>query len=245
VTNEQPTLENRPILCIGHRGAAGHEPENTLRSVRRALEMGANGVEVDVHLVEGELVVIHDYSLNRTTNGRGLVRRRTLAEIRALDAGKGERVPRLREVIEAVDRRALVNIELKGPGTAAPVIGLLRGFTRRGWAAGDFLISSFRRPELRAACGAGFPLGVLFGRSARLFRRIARALDAWSVNVPLDRVNPGLVSRVHAEGRRILVYTVNERAEMERMRQLGVDGFFTDYPDRWTAAQAVPLPRRP
>ncbi len=110
------------MLCIGHRGAAGLEPENTLRSVRRALEVGADGIEIDVHCLDGELVVIHDHSLNRTTNGAGALRHHTLAEARQLDAGKGERIPFLREVLDLVDRRALVNIELKGARTAAPQV---------------------------------------------------------------------------------------------------------------------------
>jgi len=224
------------LLCIGHRGARGHEPENTLRSVRRALEMGADGIEIDVHCLEGELVVIHDNSLNRTTNGSGLLRRHTLAEVRLLDAGKLERIPLLREVLDTVDRRALVNIELKGLRTAAPVLALVREFiAARGWSPDDFLLSSFRRAELRALRGSGLRIGILYGRSPRLFRRLARALDAWSINVPLAHATPGLVSRTHADGRKLLVYTVNDRADMERMQQIGVDGIFTDYPDRWTA----------
>jgi glycerophosphoryl diester phosphodiesterase len=198
--------------------------------------MGADGIEIDVYALEGELVVIHDSTLNRTTNGSGLLRRHTLAQVRALDAGKGERIPLLREVLDAVDRRAFVNIELKGPRTAAPVLALVRHYiASRAWASGDFLISSFRRAELRALRGCGLRIGILYARSPRLFRGRARALGAWSIHVPLTQVNPGLVSRVHADGRKILVYTVKDRASMDRMERLGVDGIFTDYPDRWTA----------
>ncbi len=223
------------MLCIGHRGAAGYEPENTLRSVRRALEMGADGIEIDVHCIEGELVVIHDNTLNRTTNGRGRLRRHTLAQVRRLDAGKGERIPLLREVIETVDRRALVNIELKGARTARPVLALLSEYLARGWVPGDFLISSFRRAELREVRHSGFPIGILFARSARLFRPLARALRAWSVHLPLAHVTPRLVARVHADGRKVFVFTVNDRADMKRMRDMGVDGIFSDYPDRWSS----------
>src|SRR5947208_10529090 len=83
------------LLCIGHRGACGHEPENTLRSIRRALELGAQGVEIDVRFVDGELVVFHDARLERTTNGRGQLARKSFADLRALDAGLGERIPTL------------------------------------------------------------------------------------------------------------------------------------------------------
>src|SRR6516162_8701953 len=89
-------------FCFGHRGAAGHEPENTLRSVNKALELGANGIEVDVHLADGHLVVIHDDTLDRTTNGTGAVVEKTFACLRSLDAGRGERIPTLEEVFETV-----------------------------------------------------------------------------------------------------------------------------------------------
>ncbi len=223
------------MLCIGHRGACGHEPENTLRSVRRALEMGADGVEIDVHWHEGELIVIHDSTLNRTTNGLGPLRRRSLARLRRLDAGKRERIPFLREVIDAVGGRALLNIELKGAGTAGPVVALLREYLGNGWAAENFLISSFHRKELRHLRDCGLRIGILFGRSPRRFRPLAEELGAWSIHVPLGRVTPGLVGDVHADGRKLLVYTVNERADMDRMDAMGVDGIFSDFPDRWTA----------
>ena len=222
------------MLCIGHRGASGHEPENTLRSIRRALEMGADGIEIDVHSLDGELIVIHDPTLDRTTSGKGPFRRRTLAEVRALDAGRGERIPLLREVLDLVNRQAFVNIELKGPRTATPVGALLREYLARGWEERDFLVSSFRRGELRQLRGSGLRLGILFARSARLFRPWARALDAWSIHAPMQFVTPGLVARVHADGRKLFVFTVNNQADMERMEAMGVDGVFSDYPDRWT-----------
>jgi glycerophosphoryl diester phosphodiesterase len=220
------------LLCIGHRGAAGLEPENTILSVRKALEMGAGGVEIDVHFLDGEVIVIHDSRLNRTTNGSGPLRRHSLAAVRRLDAGKGERIPLLREVLDAVGRRALVNIELKGRGTAAPVLKLLQEYTfHRGWMPSDFLLSSFHRAELRHLRGAGFPIGILFARSARLFRPLARGLGAWSIHLPLGHVTPGLVARAHADDRKVLVFTVNSRAVMERLEKMGVDGIFTDYPN--------------
>ncbi len=101
------------LFCFGHRGARGHEPENTLRSVRQALELGANGIEVDVHPADGRLVVIHDDTLNRTTNGAGLVAEKTFSYLRSLDAGQGERIPTLEEVFDVVNRRAVINVELK------------------------------------------------------------------------------------------------------------------------------------
>jgi len=220
------------LLCIGHRGAGGLEPENTLRSVRRALALGVDGIEIDVHLLDGELIVIHDSTLDRTTNGSGPLRRLSLAQLRSLDAGQGEPIPLLREVLDAVDRRALINIELKGRRTALPVVALLRHYiAHRGWSPAHFLISSFRRAELRQLRASGLPIGILFARSARLFRSLARSLDAVSIHVPLAHATPRLAARVHADGRKLFVYTVNRPADILRVQQMGVDAIFTDYPN--------------
>jgi glycerophosphoryl diester phosphodiesterase len=218
------------LICIGHRGAAGLEPENTLRSVRRALDLGADGVEIDVRLLDGELIVLHDAKLDRTTNGRGPLRKHSLAEVRALDAGKGERIPLLREVIDAIDRRALLNIELKGPGTASPVRALLANYLTQGWSPSAFLVSSFRRAELRRMRGSGLPVGILFAGASRRFRPLARTLGAVSIHVPLAHATPRLVRQVHAEGLRLFVFTVNTAADIGRMRAMGIDGVFTDFP---------------
>jgi glycerophosphoryl diester phosphodiesterase len=220
------------LLCIGHRGAAGLEPENTLRSIRRALELGADGIEFDVHCAGGEIVVIHDNRLDRTTNGKGLLRRHTLAQLRQLDAGHGERIPLLHELLDLINHRVLLNIELKGRGTALPVLHLLRHYcAARGWTPQNFILSSFNRAELDVLRGTEFPLGILFPRSPRMFRRAARALGAYSIHIARQHANVRLAKRIHAEGLKLFVFTVNDPAEMARMREIGVDGIFTDYPN--------------
>lgn len=221
------------FLCIGHRGARGHEPENTLRSVRRALELGAHGIEIDVWLADGEIVVIHDGTLERTTNGTGAVSRKTLAELRSLDAGQGERIPTLREVFETVDRRAFINIELKGRRTAGPVSDLIAEFVKqRGWRYEDFVVSSFSRAELRAVGDPHIPIALLLARPTRLYPLSARSVRASSVNPALRYVTRRFVEDAHRRGLRVFVYTVNEPADIARMREWGVDGVFTDYPER-------------
>src|SRR5208283_430434 len=140
------------LFCFGHRGARGHEPENTLRSVWKALELGANGIEVDVHLADGRLIVIHDDTLDRTTNGAGSVAEKSFSYLRSLDAGQGERIPTLAEVFDAANRRAVINVELKGPGTAAPVVRLINRYVRAGgWRYEDFLVSSFDLAQIQTA----------------------------------------------------------------------------------------------
>ncbi len=213
------------FLCIAHRGASGYEPENTLLAVRKALEFGADGVEVDVYNVEGELMVIHDDTLERTTNGRGTVAGKSAAYLRSLDAGKGERIPFLREVVDAVAGRAFLNVELKGPDTALLAKDLLAG-------KDGVLVSSFDHRELARAAHCGIPVGVLWTRPPRGWEKIVSGLQADSVNIALHSVRLPFVEKAHALGMKVFVYTVNNPADIERMRGMGVDGVFTNFPDR-------------
>ncbi len=224
-----------PFLCFGHRGARGHEPENTLRSIRRALALGANGIEIDVWFVDGELVVFHDAKLDRTTNGHGQLSRKTFAHLRTLDAGHGERIPTLREVCETVARRAVINIELKGPRTAAPVSALIREFvTQQGWSYGDFLVSSFSRRELRNVADPHIPIGLLLARPSRLCWFNARRVRASAVHPALRYASKPFIDEAHRRGLRVFVYTVNAPGDIARLRDWGVDGLFTDFPERVT-----------
>jgi glycerophosphoryl diester phosphodiesterase len=227
------------MLCFGHRGARGHAPENTVRSVRTALALGATWVEVDVHAVEGELVVIHDESLERTTNGRGPVAEATLAELRRLDAGDGERIPTLAEVFDAAAAGgAGVNVELKGAGTEALVAAFARRRIALGWLPGRILVSSFDRDRLERvrALAPEIPRGVLVDEGPVADAAFAEALGACAVHPRLDVVSEALVADAHRRGLGVHVFTVNESADIARMIDLGVDGVFTDYPDRVAAA---------
>ena len=218
------------LYVIGHRGAAGHEPENTLRSVEAALRLGVDAVEVDVHAVDGRLVVIHDERLERTTNGHGRLADHTFAQLRALDAGRGERIPTLDEVLDAVRGRAELVVELKCAGTAAPVAALLRA---RGLAADDVVVSSFDHVELarlrallpevrRGALVGGVPLG---------YAAFARDLGAHSVHMSAEFLRAPFVDDAHRRGMVVWVYTVNRADDAARVRALGADGVFSDVPD--------------
>lgn len=219
------------MLVIGHRGARGHAPENTVASVVRAIELGARHVEVDVHVVEDRLVVIHDDRLERTTDGAGRVADQTFASIRRLDAGGGERVPTLTEVWEAARGRAALNVELKGPRTAEPFVAWA---TACGARPEDVLVSAFDAGQLRLVrvAGIGLRLGTLFASHAPGRIEEAVALDAYSVHPAWTNVSAEWVDAAHAAGLKVFAYTVNETADMRRAAALGVDGIFTDYPDR-------------
>lgn len=227
------------MLKIGHRGAAGYEPENTLRSFKKAMALGVDMIELDVHLCKsGEVVVIHDDTLERTTNGFGYVAQKTLAELNDLDAGAGDRIPTLPEVLELVNRRAKVNIELKGRGTAEAVAGLIAQYIRiADWKYEDFLVSSFSRKELRILrnIDSRVLLGMLlenFSLGDIGFWRFAEEISAHSVHIPLGLANQRLVDLIHLENRTALVWVVNKPVDILYVKSLGVDGIFSDYPDR-------------
>lgn len=220
------------FLIIGHRGAAGLEPENTLAAFREAVRLGVDGVELDVRCVGEELVVFHDEDLDRTTDGHGAVASADLEALRRLDAGHGERVPTLAEVLAAVPERVLVNVELKGPGTAAPAARQLAALSRR------ILVSSFDHERLRAfrAVCPRTPVAPLVGKWSRDLESLARSLNAWSVHLASRTVTAARVAAINSWGCRCLVFTVNTVRRAQRLRAMGVAGVFTDYPNRlWQA----------
>jgi glycerophosphoryl diester phosphodiesterase len=226
------------FLIIGHRGAAGLEPENTLRSFARAVELGVDAVELDLYHVDGHLIVIHDDSLERTTNGRGAVMQTPFDVLRALDAGSGERIPTLEEVFELIAGRVSINVELKGRGTAKPLAQLLAA---RG--VDDVLVSSFDHRELARFHRAASKIRTapLFGRATSKMFDIAGDLDAWSINLSTKLASAALTRRIDALGYRCLVYTVNDPVTAQHLKAAGVDGIFTDFPDRMRAVRSAPI----
>lgn len=217
------------LRVIGHRGAAGLRPENTLASFAHAVALGVDGIELDVHLTaDGHLAVIHDERVDRTTDGTGKVADFTLDALRQLDAGGGERIPTLAEVLTAVPLAVAVNVELKGAGTAIPVAHCIGTLDR------PLLVSSFDHAELarfHALC-PGVACAPLFGRWRRDALTTARALGAWSVHLADRIASAENVAAVRQAGRECLVYTVNDAGRAKALRRLGVAGVFSDYPDR-------------
>jgi len=236
----------RPV-CIAHRGASGEEPENTLRAFARALDQGVTWLELDVHLVENRLVVIHDDTVDRTTDGQGAVSGFTLADLRALDAGAGEAIPFLEEVLDLASGRAKLNIELKGPGTAAPTVAVLRDAVASGrWQPDWFVVSSFDWAQLVEvrALEPSFPVAPLEGKGAGgELLEVASRLDAEAIHISRWSARARLIEAAHQRGLAVRVYTLNQAWEYELMCRLGVDAFFTDHPLQalaWGARAPVP-----
>ncbi|MFN2165068.1 MAG: glycerophosphodiester phosphodiesterase [Anaerolineae bacterium] len=227
-------MNPKALLCIGHRGACGHAPENTLASVRKALELGAPCLEIDVYHVDHRLVVFHDDRLERTTNGTGYLLEQRFDYLHTLDAGRGERIPTLEEVFETVDRRAGVNIEIKGPATARPVVGLLGELRRRGWPDELILVSSFDHRQLAEVrrLDPTIRIGALIVGLPVDDAAFAAALGAYSVHLSLEFIDRRFVADAHARGLQVFVFTVDHPEDIRKMAQLGVDGIFTDFPER-------------
>ena len=222
------------LLCIAHRGAMGHEPENTLAAVRKAFMLGASCVEIDVYYVDQHLVVFHDDRLERTTNGSGYLSEQSFEYLRTLDAGNGEQIPTLEEVCDLIDSQACLNIELKGPDTAEPVAALLSKLVKQGWDKESFLISSFQHRELVKIRRLlpGIKLGALIRGLPTDDAKFAEDLGAFSVHPALDFVNQRFVDDAHARCLRVFVYGVDHIDDIAKMHALGVDGVFTGFPER-------------
>ncbi|TAJ55129.1 MAG: glycerophosphodiester phosphodiesterase [Nevskiaceae bacterium] len=229
---------SQPLL-IGHRGARGLAPENTLRALEAGILAGAPWLEFDVQRhPSGELFLLHDLSLDRSTNGRGLPGELSWEALRALDAGLGERLPTLDEALDLIDQRAGVNIELKTwDGTAAAVAAKLRERVAAGWPLEQLLVSSFHLPELFEfhQLAPEIPVGALLCGVPLDWAACASELQATSLNLSSEFVDARLVADAKSRGLAVYVYTVNDPEEYRRLAALGIDGVFTDYPDRLLA----------
>ena len=218
------------ILKISHRGASAYEPENTLRAIRRALEYAVDMVEVDVRETKDEeIVVIHDETLERTTNGRGHVHQTSFSELRKLDAGKGERIPTLQEVIDLVKGRVGLVVELKDPGTTDKVAEILG----KNNFVDQTLVTSFIHSAVKTIkeLNPQLKTGVIF-RSAPI-KPSQLALDA-NANAlfPYHKyVTTRMIDDVHSNHLTINVWTVDTREEIEHYARIGVDGIVTNRPD--------------
>ncbi len=222
------------LTCFGHRGAAGHAPENTLASVEKAIELGVDWIEVDVYNIEGELVVFHDDRLERTTNGTGYVMEQSRTYLRTLDAGNGEKIPLLPEIFDLVDHRVGINIELKGTNTAQPVVQLIERYVaNHNWCYQDFLVSSFNHHELQAVkqLQPEIRTGALIVALPIDYAAFAEKLGAYSVHPSIEFINREFVADAHRRNLNVFVFTVNHPDDLSKMETLGADGVFTDYPE--------------
>jgi len=217
------------LLKVGHRGAAAYEPENTLRSFGRAIELGVDAVELDVRQTrDGEIVVIHNAEVDKTTDGSGLVGELTLEEIKRFVTEKGERVPTFGEALDFIDRKVKVLVELKEPGIEDKVLGLIR---ERGLLDNVVLIS-FHEDALRRVreLDSTVETGLIYVRHRD---PVGAALELKArYLLPLYRfTHSANVRKAHENGLKVIVWTINKKEEVAKYIEKGVDGIASDRPD--------------
>lgn len=223
------------LLKIGHRGVKGQVAENTLASFHKALETGVDGIELDVHVAAtGELVVIHDFTVDRTTNGSGEVHKMTLAELKKLTVEGQFTIPLLDEVLALVNRKCLVNIEMKGRHTAKPVSDFIDKYVKeRGWSYDDFIVSSFQREELHimSEINKNIPLGILTQASVTQAWEWAEEFSAKAIHPHYTLLTESNVKKAQQAGFKVYTWTINDIEDIERIKGYNVDGIISDFPE--------------
>lgn len=217
------------MLKIGHRGARAYEPENTLSSFRKAIELGANAVELDVRKTkDGKLVVIHNADVNKTTNGEGAVNELTLEQIQKLVTDKNEHIPTLDDVLDSVRKRVKILIEIKEIGTEKQIVELIqqKGLTD------NVIVVSFHEEALKKVreLNSEVETGLIYVRHKNPIQT-ALDLKAKYLLSLYSFTHSANVKKAHENGLKIIVWTINKREEVEEYKKKGVDGIASDRPD--------------
>lgn len=219
-----------PILKIGHRGASGYEPENSLVSFGKAIELNVDGIELDVHLSsDGVIMVIHDETINRFANGKGFVNQFTSS--RLIELG----IPTLIEVLDLVNRNCFINIELKGIGTAKPAVDLISHYiSENNWNYTVFLISSFDWKMLEEVrlLNPKIRIGVLTEVSVEDALAFAKKIKAFSIHPNYRLLTKENVVLMQENGFEVFTWTVNLFEDIQKIKSFKVNGIISDFPDR-------------
>ncbi|MAW14888.1 MAG: glycerophosphodiester phosphodiesterase [Flavobacteriaceae bacterium] len=230
--------KSKNILVIGHRGAKGHLAENTLPSIDKALYLGVDGVEIDIfRCASGELVVFHDQTLEKLTNSSGYIEQLDLDSIRKIEVLNEFTIPTLEEVLNLINGRVLLNIELKGSNTAFLTDSLLQTYFKKETLLPDkILISSFNWEELKVFYNLNkeVPIAVLTEDDPLDAIPIAKSLNAMAINPNFKLLTKDNIAKIKKAGLKIFTWTVNQPEQIDIMIDLGVDGIITDFPERVT-----------
>lgn len=224
-----------PIVIVGHRGASGYASENTLHSYAKAIECGVDMVECDVRLcASGELVVFHDATVDRITNGYGYVIDKTLQDLKKLKIFGSERIITLVELLDFINYRTKIYIELKSLDSVHLVLKLIEEYVcQKKWTYDDFLIASFDHTQLQIAKQLNNNIttaALLYGIPVA-FGACGSAIEADIVCLDVEFITQQFVDDIHARGMLVYVYVVNDIKDCDRILGFGIDGIITDYPD--------------
>lgn len=220
------------IAKIGHRGASGYVLENTLESIQKAIELGIDAIELDVHTcASGEVVVFHDFTLDRLTTTIGPTADFTLSELKQLKLNNEYTIPTLKEVLEFTRNKCWLNIELKGTETALPVFEILSSLD---YNTENIIISSFQIDELKLFSNLNkkFSLAVLTQASIEQAIEIAVEIQAKAIHPHFSLLTEESCKKAKDLGLQINTWTVNEKSDIEHVKRFPIDGIISDFPDR-------------
>lgn len=222
-------------LKIAHRGSSGKYPENTLLAFKKALECNVDGIELDVHMtIDGVIIVFHDHYLN-FLGKKTQISKLLFAEIQTIVLPFDQKIPSLREVFDIIDKKCIINIELKGKSIAKPVTDLILEYIEfKNWTCTHFLISSFDKNNLLDVAGMdqNLPIAVLEEFDVDQAINFAKYIGAYAINPNYILLNEQNMKRMHDKGFKVFSWTVNDTVDLERMITLGVDGIISDFPER-------------
>ncbi len=219
------------LLRIGHRGAGGHAPENTLAAIERGIALHSHLVEFDIRATsDGQLVLLHDATLDRTTNGHGAIADQIWNDVKQLTGGNGQHLPILADALRTTSGRIGVMIEIKTEGIATQVCRTVREVQ----LSGPVIYASFLHDELLAIRRENPQAQTMALIEGVPVNRTAFATDAQAthVGVAFETLTPSFLKALHNRALRVFVYTVNEPADIQTAKAMGVDGIISDYPER-------------
>ena len=231
-------LSNKDVIVVGHRGAMGHALENTVESVKKAIELNVDGIEIDVFKSKtGELVVYHDPFLSRLSNSNAFIEQISLDSIKKVELIGGFSIPTLKEIVDIIPEKIFLNIELKGKDTANETnIIIINHLNKFNLPISKFIISSFRWDELKKirSINKDVPIAILVDSLYKIDDaiKLAKQINAVALNPNNKFITKGIVNKIQSNNIKVYPYTINTPKNIRRMRSMGVDAIITDYPER-------------
>jgi len=231
-------VSNKYVIVVGHRGAMGHALENTIESVKKAIKLNVDGIEIDVFKSKtGELIVYHDPFLSRLSNSNAFIEQISLDSIKKVELKGGLSIPTLNEVINIIPEKIFLNIELKGSNTAFEtnkvIIEYLKEFNL---PPSKFIISSFRWDELKKFrdLNKDIPIAILVDSLYKIDNaiKLAKEINAIALNPNNKFITKKIVKKIQSNNIKVFPYTINTPKNIKRMKLMGVDAIITDYPER-------------
>ncbi|TDW49837.1 glycerophosphoryl diester phosphodiesterase [Flavobacterium sp. 270] len=224
------------MLKIAHRGAKAYEPENTLKAFQKALDLNADGIELDVHLsADGNIIVIHDETIDKMTNGKGFVNTLSLPELKRFLIDGQYEIPTLKEVFDLVNKKCLINIELKNADTLTKVVSLIDEYVSdRNWSYEHFIVSSFDWNALQEVhnLDSKIPIGVLAETNLDLAVAFAETIKAKAIHPYYHLLNEENTKAIQEKGFLVLPWTVNIEEDIQKIKSYNVNGIISDFPDK-------------